>query len=118
MRLNKDLVVVVAMLAVLVLMLLPLFRYNPSWLRYAFAASALVVFAFQLWIAGDASSSDDDIRVRRLRRMNAVSGLLYCVAAACLFIEHPTAKQSWVPCVLAGAVMQLYATLMMPKKQK
>lgn len=113
---TADITVMIALPLLLLLMLLPLFGYSAWWIKWAFGAAALVIFAAQL--AKSAMSGESGLRTRRLLRMNAVAGLLYCAAAACLFIEHQTAKQSWVPLVLAGAVMQLYATLCLPGEKK
>ena len=57
----------------------------------------------------------DSLRVRRLARMNVWSGVLYCVSAACLFIPDAAMQKSWVAFLLAGAVLQIYATLMLSK---
>ena len=59
-----------------------------------------------------------DVRLRRLYRMNLIAAFFYCLSAACLWIEDITTQQSWVPLLMAGAVMQVYATLMIDRLEK
>lgn len=109
-----NLLLCVAMLAMLVAAMLPIFGIRWDWLRYAFAAAALLTLVAQVLTP----SPDDDLRTRRLARMNVWSSVLYCVSAGCLFIHEPSMQQSWVAFLLAGAVLQIYATLMLSKLAK
>ena len=43
------------------------------------------------------------------------SAIFYCVAAYCLFSSNTDMKQSWVAFLLAGAVIQIFAMLMISK---
>lgn len=109
-----NLLLCVAMLAMLLAAVLPIFGIRWEWLRYAFAAAALLTLVAQVLTP----SPGNDFRTRRLARMNVWASVLYCVSAACLFIHDPSMQQSWVAFLLGGAVLQIYATLMLSKLTK
>lgn len=87
---------------------LPIFGIKWEGLRYIFAAGALITLIAQI----ATPSPSGELRVRRLTRMNVWSAIIYCVSAACLFTTSPDMQKSWVAFLLAGAVLQIYATLM------
>ena len=47
--------------------------------------------------------------------MNVWAALVYCVAAYCRFSSNFEMQRSWVAFLLAGAVLQIYATLMLSR---
>lgn len=83
----------------------------PSWQRYCLAAGALGVLVAQILIP----CPSKEFRIRRLSRMNVWSGIVYCVGAYCLFSSNIDMQRSWVAFLLAGAVLQIYATFMLSK---
>lgn len=99
------------MTALLVTVALPLFNILPEWSKYAFAAAAVGVLVAQILIP----SPSEDFRVKRLARMNVWSGIVYCVAAYCPFSSNIDMQRAWVAFLLVGAVLQIYATLMISK---
>ena len=109
-----NIFVIVAMLALLVTAAMPLFGYNYPVLRIIFSVAAGVMFVVRVLQRTDS----DDVRLRRLYRMNLIAALMYCLSAACLWIEDVTTQQSWVPLLLAGAVLQVYATVMIDRLEK
>lgn len=109
-----NLLLCVAMLTLLVTALLPILGFKWEWLRYAFAAGAFFTLVAQVLTP---APTDAGFRERRLARMNVWSAILYCVSAACLFIHDASMQKSWVAFLLAGAVLQVYATLMLSKLQ-
>lgn len=99
-----------AMTAMLVTAFLPIvLNENLVALRVIFAVAAAVTLLCQVLMPG---SEGAGFRIRRLARMNVWAAVLYCVAATCLFIHDETMQRSWVAFLLAGAVLQIYATLM------
>ena len=106
-------VLCVAMTGLLVTAVIPILGWRGEWLRWAFAASAFLVLAAQVLMPTPAGG----VRVRRLARMNVWASALYCLSAMSLFIHNQAMQQSWVAFLLAGAVMQVYATLMLPKAE-
>ena len=83
-----NILLCVAMTALLVTVALPLFNILPEWSKYAFAAAAVGVLVAQILIP----SPSEDFRVKRLARMNVWSGIVYCVAAYCPFSSNPTCR--------------------------
>ena len=108
---NAGLLLAVAMTILLLMALLPIFGIKWPWLRYAFAAGAVLTLVAQILTP----TPEGNFRVRRLARMNVWSAILYCMSAACLFIPDASMQKSWVAFMLAGAVLQIYATLMLSK---
>ncbi len=107
-----NIVLCVSMTVLMAATVVPLFTNSmPAWQRYLLAAGALGTLVAQFFIP----SPSDDLRVRRLSRMNAWAAIVYCVAAYCLFSPYPDMQRSWVAFLLAGAVLQIYATLMISK---
>lgn len=103
-----------AMLALLVTAFLPIVGIGWSGLKIIFAVAAAVTLVCQVLIPSPAG----DLRTRRLARMNVWASVLYCVAAACPFINDEAMQSSWVAFLLAGAVLQIYATLMLSHVSK
>lgn len=100
-----------AMLVLLVAAFLPIVGVKSEWLRWAFAAGAVVTLVCQVLSPVPAQG----LRERRLSRMNVWSAIMYCVSAACLFVHDDAMQRSWVAFLLAGAVLQIYATMMLSK---
>ena len=101
----------VGMLVLLASAFLPIVGVRWDWLRWAFAAGAVMTLVSQVLMP----VASENFRVRRLWRMNVWSAILYCVSAACLFIHDESMQKSWVAFLLAGAVLQIYATLMISR---
>jgi hypothetical protein len=110
---NAGLLLGAAMMVLLVTALLPIFGLKWSWLPYAYAAGAALTLVAQVLMPNTGTT----LRERRLARINVWSAVLYCVSAACLFIPDAAMQKSWVAFLLAGAVLQLYATLMLSRLQ-
>ena len=53
------------------------------------------------------------LRVKRLSRILVWSGLFYCAGA--FFMFYTTNPQDWLAFVLAGAVIQCYVSIVMPR---
>ena len=106
-----NLILCVAMTALLVTAVMPILGYKWEWLRWAFAAAAALTLIAQVLTP----SPSEGLRERRLARINVWAAVLYCVSAACLFIPDASMQRSWVAFLMAGAVLQIYATLMLSR---
>ena len=104
---NSGLLLCIAMLVMLGAALVPIFGVKLPWLRYVFAGGAVLTLIAQVLTPAPANT----LRVRRLARINVWAAVLYCVAAAAM-------QRSWIAFLLAGAVIQIYATLMLAKLTK
>ena len=104
--------VVVGLLAMVAMALLNLFIDKADWMRYAFTAGAVLVLAGRLVGKADSAS----LRVRRLHRILIISALLYCASAAMMFI--PDGANNWIAFLLAGVVIQMYASWMIDREEK
>ena len=105
---KASMLLIAAMVILMVTAILPIVGFNWPWLRYAYAAGAALTLLAQVLMPKPGNS----LRVRRLARMNVWSAIIYCVSAACLFTTNQDMQNSWVAFLLAGAVLQIYATLM------
>ena len=101
-----------SMTILLIAAVVPMFMKTlPAWQRWLLAAGAAGTLVAQFLIP----SPGDDIRTRRLARMNVWAAIVYCLAAYCRFSSNFDMQRSWVAFLLAGAVLQIYATLMLSK---
>ena len=99
------------MTTLLVGAILPFFSHDWQGWKYVLAAGALGTLVAQILIP----APSDELRIKRFAHMNVWSAILYCVSAACLFIHDESMQKSWVAFLLAGAVLQIYATLMISR---
>lgn len=106
-----NILLCVTMTVMMLAALLPLLKVEMPWLRYAFAAGAAGTLVAQLLIP----SPNNELRVKRLSHMNVWSAIVYCVSAYCLFSSNYEMQRSWIAFLLAGAVLQIYATAMLAK---
>ncbi|MBR5086838.1 MAG: hypothetical protein IKX31_07515 [Muribaculaceae bacterium] len=106
-----TLLLCVGMLVLLTTAFLPIIGIKWQWLRYTYAAGAVLTLIAQLLT----KSPSKELRVKRLSHMNVWAAILYCVSAGCLFTNSQDMQNSWVAFLLAGAVLQIYATLMISK---
>jgi len=107
-----NILLCVAMTVLMLATVIPLFSNQwPAWQRYMLAAGAVGTLIAQILIP----SPSEELRIKRLSRMNVWSAIVYCVAAYCLFSSNFDMKRSWVAFLLAGAAIQIYATLMISK---
>ena len=110
---TANLLLCLGMLVMLGSALMPIVGMKWLWLRYTYAAGAALTLVAQIMMP----NTGNTLRERRLARINVWAAVLYCVSAACLFIHDPSMQKSWVAFLLAGAVIQIYATLMLSKLQ-
>lgn len=106
----SGILVMLGLLIMLVMALLPLLNINHEWMRWTFAVGALAVLVGRIVGLYHGPS----LRVRRLHRLLITSGLLYCASAVMMFVSRGT--NDWIAFLLAGLVMQIYATWMIDRE--
>jgi len=107
-----NIMVLVGLLLIVVTAVLNLFVDDAEWMRWAFAAGALIVLVGR--IVG--VENGPTLRIKRLHRILISSGILYCASAAMMFI--PGGGNNWIAFLLAGVVMQMYASWMIEREQQ
>ena len=108
----SDVLVLIGLLIMAVMALLPLLNVNQEWMRWTFAAGALIVLVARIMGVYRGSS----LRIKRLHRILISSAILYCASALMMFISHGT--NDWIAFLLAGLVMQCYASWMIDREVK
>ncbi len=113
-KLNKwaDILVIIGLLIMAVMALLPLLNINLMWMRWAFAASALIVLVARIM----GSYRGPSLRIKRLHRILISSAFLYCASALMMFLSRGT--NDWIAFLLAGLMMQMYASWMIDRETK
>lgn len=113
-RLNpiSNIMLAIGLLIMAVMALLPLLNINHMWMRWAFAAGALIVLVGR--IIGNYKGPS--LRIKRLHRILISSGILYCASALMMFVSQGT--NDWIAFLLAGLVMQMYASWMIEREEK
>ena len=104
----------VGLLLIAVAALLPLFAGGFGVLgtmRWVYAAGALWMLTARLF----SPYRGDDLRLRRIVRMRAWSALFFVAAAVLLFVPG-TAPRDWLALTMAGAVVQVIASVMIPRR--
>ena len=109
-----NLLVALGLLLMLAMIVVPLFNHldDKEWMRWTYTAGAFVVLVAR-FIGHDNSGS---LRVKRLHGILILSALLFCASAAVMFI--PQVSNSWLALLLAGLVVQLYASWMIDREVK
>ena len=113
-RLNSvsGIMLVIGLLIMAVMALLPLLNINHMWMRWVFAAGAFLVLVGRIIGIYKGPS----LRVKRLHRILISSAILYCASALMMFISRGT--NDWIAFLLAGLVMQMYASWMIEREEK
>ena len=113
-----NILLMAGMLVILAMALLPLLNVAEPWMRWAFAAAALVVLAVRVAQAvklGDA----DNLRIRRLYRINIVSALMFCASAVMFWNMGQTQwSTNWVAFLMAGAALMMYVSFAIDHEQR
>ena len=107
-----GILVVVGLLIMVVMALLPLLNINLEWMRWAFAAGAVIVLAGRIM----GMYKGPSLRIKRLHRILISSAILYCASALMMFYSRGT--NDWIGFLLAGIIMQIYASWMIDYETK
>lgn len=113
-----NLLSIISLLVIMAATAMPLLRMGDTamigglalW-RYIYAAGALLALVCRLlW-----SVRYNDLRSRRLERMQLWSAIIFCVAAFLIFYQPHT--NDWIAFTLAAAVLKAYSNIMLSLKQ-
>ena len=109
-----NILVVIGLLIMVVMAIVPLLmnnRINMDLMRWTYTAGAFCVLVGRLIDIYRGTS----MRLRRLHVILIFSALLYCASASSMFIFQGT--NNWIAFLLAGIVIQLYASWMIDREQ-
>ena len=108
----------VAMLMLLVAAVFPLLgimKEEMMLMRYVYAAGAALAFV----VRATQVYEGKNFRVKRLHGLERMSALLYCVSAYLLFnYGNEWGGTDWIAFLLAGAIVQTYASYMIDREEK
>lgn len=108
----SNLLVIIGLLIMLVMAVMPLLNINLMWMRWVFAAGAVIVLIARIL----GVYNGPVLRIKRLHRLLILSAILYCGSAATMFYSRGT--NDWIAFLLAGLVMQIYASWMIDYENK
>ncbi|MBQ3362797.1 MAG: hypothetical protein IJG42_02465 [Muribaculaceae bacterium] len=109
-----NILVIVGLIMMIVMAVTPLLvnhQFNMEWMRWIFIAGALIVLVGRLIDIYRGPS----LRLKRLHVILVFSALLYCASGSMMFIFQGT--NNWIAFLLAGVVVQLYASWMIDREQ-
>ena len=90
----------------------PFFRI-PDTYKYIYAAGALIVLTGRLF----APYKGNNVRIKRLFRIETWSAVFFCVAAFFAFYDESMTR-NWLAFTLAGGAIQCYTSIMIPRTFK
>lgn len=82
--------------------------------RYVYAAGALALLLARLFTPVRGIS---DLRLRRLMRIESWSAVFFCTASFFSFYQ-PCELRDWVAFTLAGAALQVFTSIAIPRRSK
>ena len=103
---------IIGLLTIVAMALLPLLDINEQWMRWVFAAGAGMVLMVRLLQRYDGNN----LRIRRLYRINIISALLFCASAGMTFYRSGTTD--WIAFLMAGAALMLYVSFAIDHEQR
>ena len=117
----SGIVLAVGMLVILVGAVAPFFfphdpqiLYTTRWILAAGAVATLVARFLEPVI-----DKKESLRLNRLQRLDKVAAFIFVLSAAALFYTSSgEVMMSWVPLLMAGAIIQIYSTLMAGREAK
>lgn len=89
---------------------LPLLHFTGLWVRIIYSLGAATVLIARLF---GPLPKNLPFRARRLCRMEISAGLIFVVGA--FFMWYQPDRMDWIAFTLAGAVVQIYTSLTLPK---
>lgn len=111
-----NIVAPIGLLAVFAATAAPFFMADVPWARQAYpfvyAAGAFILLVARLLCI----YPTDDIKLRRLYRLDKWSPVIFMVGAALLFY-NPSTLRDWLAFTMAGAALQVYTGFAIPARQ-
>lgn len=89
---------------------MPLFHLTGLWVKVIFSIGAAATLLGRIL---SPSTKGLPLRARRLYRMEAWAGVIFCIGA--FFMWYTPERMDWLAFTLAGAVIQIYTSLAIPK---
>lgn len=105
-------IVNIGLVLIAVATLLPILRIGADIFKWIYAAGALACLGGRL--ASVNSYKGFSLRVRRLARMEFWVAIMFCVATFFMFYRG-AGPMDWLAFTLAGAALQTYASIMLPR---
>ncbi|MCH5215358.1 MAG: hypothetical protein J1F10_00340 [Muribaculaceae bacterium] len=109
-----DYCVALCLIILLITAFLPLVHVHWSGARYLFAIGAVGAFITRCF---ERPANDAPLRVKRFYRMAKVSALCYIVSAFFMFYPYAESRD-WLAFLTAGAVLQVYVSIMLARLEK
>ena len=104
------LMITISMLLIVAGTVLPLFNTGGFLFKYIYATGALLLLIGRLLTP----YKGDDLRVKRLYRIETWSAIFFCVAVFFMFYEG-AGRTDWLAFTLAGGIIQIYTSIMIPR---
>lgn len=112
-NLISTILVTIGLLSIMTATLLPLLHIAGSWMRYLYAAGALLLLIGR-FVAPPVK--EGPVRLRRLIRIEILTALIFIAGAVFLFI--PTyGGTDWLGFTLAGGLLTIYTSIMIPRQK-
>lgn len=113
----SNVVAPIGLLIILAATMAPFFLMDSPWAAtaypFVYSAGALVLLVARLFVRYPA----EDARLRRMRRLEAWSPAIFCVAAFFLFYNGGQIRD-WLAFTLAGAALQIYTSIAIPARER
>lgn len=103
-------VMTVGMLLIVAGTVLPIFRLDNDIYKYVYTAGAVMLLVSRLFNP----YKGNNLRLKRLVRIESWSAIFFCVAAFFMFYD-PTTARDWLAFTLAGGMIQIYTSIMIPR---
>jgi Ni,Fe-hydrogenase I cytochrome b subunit len=104
------LMITISMLLIVAGTVLPLFNTGGILFKYIYATGALLLLIGRLLTP----YKGDDLRIKRLYRIETWSAIFFCVAVFFMFYEG-AGRTDWLAFTLAGGIIQIYTSIMIPR---
>ncbi|MBD5200179.1 MAG: hypothetical protein HDS83_07350 [Bacteroidales bacterium] len=106
------LVMTVGMLLIVAGTVMPIWRLDNDVYKYIYSVGAVMLLVSRLFNP----YKGENIRLKRLVRIESWSAIFFCVAAFFMFYDQTSARD-WLAFTLAGGVIQVYTSIMIPREE-